>query len=156
MLKTLADFPEIAAPLLVHPTLPFGPTSLVRCPCCNRATTADTVVDVRSAPGTVIRGGGNAKPRDHDWLCDGGLHLVYHHQPNGWTRSKLYRALGAPAVVVRQHRAKELAHEQQRADAANGRPHDAGAAFVAALATLPDNTTALPGTEAPNVKAGAK
>lgn len=156
MLTTIADFPEIAAPLLVYPERPFTATSLVRCPCCGRRVTADSVVDVRAVPGTVIRGGGHRAPQDHDWLCDGGLHLVYHHQPNGWTRSKLYRALGAPAAVVREHRAREIAHAVRLSDAKAGRQHNEGDAYSAALNSLPEGTTALPGTEAPNVSGVAR
>lgn len=149
MLPTLAEVPEIAQPWLVYPDRPFTPTSLVRCPCCGRQVTADTVVDVRTLVGTTIRGGNHQAPRDHDWLCDGGLHLVYHHQPNGWTRSKVYRALGASAAIVLEQRAREIAMDVFRADAKAGRSHRAEQALADARAGLAENTLDLPGTEPP-------
>jgi len=98
--------------------------------------------------------------RDHDWACDGCLHLLVLDGSNDWTWSKLYRALGAPSDIIRYYRAKEIALDEERAshaaDAKLSVDQRVGfnpqIAFEQAYAALPD-TADIPGTEAPDVKA---
>lgn len=106
---------------------PFDPTcrtTPVRSPCCGRRTPADTVLDCRHIKGTVARGGNVRPAKDHDWLCDGCVHLLWRDPSNAWTPSTLFDAMGAPDAIVVHHRARELAREKERADHAACLPHE--------------------------------
>jgi hypothetical protein len=109
MLRTLADFPAIVAQLLVQPDEddPTLPTAMIKAPCCGRHTTAESVIDVRNVPNTVVRAGGIYEPNDHDWLCDGCQFRLIADETNDWTSSKLLEACGAPAQTVNEHVVRE-------------------------------------------------
>lgn len=112
---TLADYPDLVRPLLVKPgSDPTRSTALVFAPCCGRRTPADTIVDVRAIPDTVVRGGGTGEPKDHGWLCDGCLDRLYRDPKNDWTLSKMLEARGAPAVLVNEHKAREWMAQAER------------------------------------------
>lgn len=137
---------------------PTQSTTLVIAPCCGRHTPADTVVSLEGLV-TEIRGG-NCRPKaDLDWGCDGCRNLLIADQSNGWTWSKLYRALGAPPEVIRHERAKELTREAERKSntddallpSVNRTGFRPGEAYESALASLPVNVRELPGTERPDV-----
>jgi hypothetical protein len=110
---------------------------MVVAPCCGRRTAADTVLDVRDVPGTVVRGGGHQPAAEHDWLCDACRGRLIADPSNDWTRSALMSACGAPVDMVREHRARELADDRRRADFAAGRDHRPGDALTEALRSLP-------------------
>lgn len=133
-------------------------TTLVFAPCCGRRTPADTVVSL-SGLVTEIRGG-NIRPKANlDWACDGCRHLLILDQSNSWTWSKLFRALGAPAEVVRHERAREIQQDaEQIAHATDALRPDSqktgfnpGEAYDVALASLPVGVRELLGTERPDV-----
>lgn len=123
MIRTLADFPEIAAPLAVHAAEP-GCILFVYAPCCGRVTAADTVFDVRGVPGTIVGGGGVRPPVDHDWLCDGcRWRLIAQAAANGWTASRFLSACGAHPDTVRAHYLGEQAALAEQLDHQQNRPH---------------------------------
>ena len=112
---TLADYPRLVAPIIVKANGdPRNPLTFVVAPCCGRHTPADTIVDVRSIPGTIVRGGGYRPAEDHDWLCDGCLDRMYREPDNDWTLSKMLEARGAPAALVTEHRAREWMLDAER------------------------------------------
>lgn len=80
-----------------------GPTVTVEAPCCGRRCAADMVVDLRSVAGTT-----------KDWACDGCRWRMIRTPGNGWSRSRLYRALGAPIKDVKLARAKEIVLKRSR------------------------------------------
>jgi hypothetical protein len=137
-MKSLADFPDVAAQFAAHdePTL-AGHVQFVHAPCCGRFTAADTILDVRAVPGTIVAGGGVRPLANHDWLCCGCQDRMIHDVRNAWTRSMLLSACGAPPNDVREHRARELAEDAARTDYAAGRSHRPDAAKAAARAGLP-------------------
>lgn len=138
--------PQEAAALIdqyaVFPALVTGPAYSVYAPCCGRRVAADQVIDARTVPGTVVRG------RDHDWLCDGCWARMIRDPANGWKQSSWFRAVGAPAEVIRNVRAQEVA-EEKIAALPKGTPFNRVAERAAALAALPENTRDLPGTAHP-------
>lgn len=151
---TLADQPALMEKLAVHQRDEFGggvfdatcSTTMVFAPCCGRKTAADTVVSLKGFK-TEIRAGNHRPKKDLDWACDGCLHLLIADQSNGWTWSKLFRALGAPADVIRFHRAQELAREEEVRR--SGEWLDLGELHERAHASLPANVREIPGTEQP-------
>lgn len=167
---TLADDSAECRRLLVLPHLhpedePIPRPARVRAPCCGRKTAADTVIDLRGITGTVLRGGNRNDARDHEWACDGCIELLLHQGPAGkgsppeWSRSALARELGAPASVIREYRAREIAEEainrghredEQRPDNQR-RGVDPGAEYARALASLPEGVRDLPGTARPKL-----
>jgi hypothetical protein len=116
---TIADRPELMRALWVHEGqqhAEFDPScgaTEIFAPCCGRKTAAFTVVALHGLE-TIIRGGNHQPPQDHDWACDGCLHLLILDNSNGWTWSKLYRALGAPAKTIRHYRAQEMQIEAEK------------------------------------------
>jgi hypothetical protein len=110
---------------------------MVTAPCCGRRTAADTILDLRAVPGTVVRAGGHGSPVDHDWLCDGCWNRLVADPRNTWTRSRLMSACGAPPDMVREHYARERAEEMARADCRAGRDHRPEDALEMARAALP-------------------
>lgn len=147
---TLADRPEMVAALAVHRQGldPSCRHSMVKAPCCGRRSPADTIVSLRGLK-TEIRGGNHRRKEDLEWACDGCLHLLIADQSNGWTWSKLFHALGAPHEVIRHHRARELALEQERAAA--GEWFNPQEAYEHAHRSLPHGMRDLPGTERPDI-----
>lgn len=148
--RTLADDPEEMRRFAVHPEA-FDPsltTTPVSAPCCGRRTVADTVVSLHGLE-TEISAGNHQPKRNHDWACDGCLHLLVLDPANDWTRAKLARALGAPHNVIRHERALELVHQAERA--AGDKSFDRKREYEKAHASLPANVRALPGTERPDV-----
>jgi hypothetical protein len=136
---TLADFPDMMRACVADKrehSDPLCSSTLVIAPCCGRKTPADTVLDVRTISGTVVRGGGHQEPRDHEWLCDGCVHILYRDPSNPWTPSSLLEARGAPAALVHEHRAREDAHERMQADFAADRSHEPGKALAEARARI--------------------
>lgn len=149
--RTLADDAKLYRRLAVHPD-DFDPTcrhGLVVAPCCGRRVAADCIVALHGLK-TVIRGGNHRPPKDHDWACTDCLHLLVRDPKNGWTYSKLARALGAPAGAIHHERAKELVHEARLAANKAGQPHSEEQEYAKARASFPDGVRELPGTEAPN------
>jgi hypothetical protein len=138
---------------------PTDPGTQVWAPCCGRRTPAFTIVSLAGLT-TEIKGG-NVRPKANlEWACDGCLHLLILDESNGWTWSKLYRALGAPPDIIRYYRAKEIALDEERASHAAEAKLSAGekvgfnpqTAFEQAFAALPDSAN-IPGTDRPDVKA---
>lgn len=133
-------------------------TTLVFAPCCGRRTPADTVVSLEGLV-TEIRGGNTRPKANLDWACDGCRHLLIADLSNDWTWSKLFRALDAPAEVIRHERARELQREaEQKSNDDNARlpsmdrtAFKPGEAYENALASLPVDARELPGTERPDV-----
>lgn len=158
----LADQPVLMRQFWAHEGeeyAQFDPScaaTTVFAPCCGRKTAAFTVVSLQGLK-TVIRGGNHLPPRDHDWACDGCLHLLILDVSNGWTWSKLYRALGAPAEIIRYYRAKEMQLDAENighaADALRPPLERLGVnpqtEFEKAYASLAAGIRELPGTEAP-------
>lgn len=159
---TLADRPGLMLEYWARagdPNAEFDPTlstTLVFAPCCGRRTPADTVVSLEGLV-TEIRGG-NFRPKANlDWACDGCRHLLILDESNDWTWSKLYRALDAPAEVIRHERARELQIEAEviahAEDALKPSIERIGinptVAYETALATLPIGERDLAGTELP-------
>jgi len=137
-MKTLASFPALVAPCLVFEN--GDPTCShveVIAPCCGRKTAADSILDVRDAPGTVVAGGGHLPPKDHDWLCDGCRHRLYADPSNDWTRSRLYSAVGSDPEHVRMLHARELADQAAYWDHAHRGEHRPGDTLDAILVSLP-------------------
>ena len=91
----------------VFPAAAQGTTYSVTAPCCGRRTAADSVLDTRAVPGTVVRGA------DQPWLCDACWTRMVRR--GGWRRSDLWGALGAPADVVEEHRIRERMAERIQA-----------------------------------------
>jgi hypothetical protein len=161
---TLADRPELMREMWVHAGqqhAEFDPScgaTQVFAPCCGRKTAAFTVVSLHGLT-TVIRGGNHLPPQDHDWACDGCLHLLILDNSNGWTWSKLYRALGAPADIIRHYRAEELmlaAEKKAHADDGARAPHlrvgvNPQLEYEKAHASLPAGVREIPGTDRPDV-----
>lgn len=138
MMRTLASFPDLVRQVLVHED--SDPTCghiEVYAPCCGRRTAADSILDVRDVPTTIVRGGNFLPPRDHGWLCDGCRQLLYIDPSNEWTRSRLYSAVGSDPEHVRRLHANELLAQVQYWDHATMRGHDATAAIEVILASLP-------------------
>lgn len=109
-MKTFAAARALVIAALISPTDdPTIPWVEVYAPCCGRRTAADSILDVRAVPGTVVRGGGHQAPRDHEWLCDGCRQRLYADRGNDWTRSRLYSAVGSDPDHVRFLYARELA-----------------------------------------------
>lgn len=138
MIRTLADFPELARMHAVHPEEPEPDcVCFVVAPCCGRRTPADTVFDVRHVPGTIVSSG-VAAPRDHDWLCDAcRWRLCASAATNGWTASRFLSACGAAPETVRAHYLGEIAHLVELMDHAQGTPHSIEATRVILDAQLP-------------------
>ena len=138
MIRTLADFPEIAATFAAHKEPPEpGCVLFVIAPCCGRRTAADTVFDVRGVPGTVVSGG-VAVAKDHDWLCDGcRWRLVAAAASNGWTHSRFLAACGAHPDTVRQHYLGEIAALVEQMDHAQGREHSRDDTLIILNAQFP-------------------
>jgi hypothetical protein len=161
---TIADRPELMRQLWVHEGqqhAEFDPScgaTEIFAPCCGRKTAAFTVVALHGLE-TIIRGGNHQPPQDHDWACDGCLHLLILDESNGWTWSKLYRALGAPAGIIRHYRAKEIEHDEEMkshaADATRAPDQRTGfnpqVAYEKAHASLPAGVREIPGTDRPDV-----
>lgn len=149
--RTLADDSALMRKLAVHRD-GFDSAcrhSLVVAPCCGRHVAADAIISLHGLK-TEIRGGGFQAKRDHDWACtDGCLHHLLADPSNGWTKSNLLRALGAPAETIRHERARELAHEAMAQAHAKGHGANPGDEYEKALASLPANVRELRGTEAP-------
>jgi len=127
--RTLADEPELMRRFWADAKRgkvfdASNPSTMVLAPCCGRRTPADTVIDCRAIPGTIVRGGNWQEEKDHDWLCDGCVHILYRDPAKGWPRWKLLEARGAPAAHVQEHRARHLAYQTQVADSRAGRPHE--------------------------------
>lgn len=148
-IEALDGSPEARAALLdtvaVYPGQEVRPTMSVTAPCCGRRTAADTVIDARGVPGSVVRG------VDLPYLCDACWTRMIRSPDNGWTRSKWWRALGADAETIRQHRAREVAEQaiQRARDAGEGyRRHEL---VQEALSGLPSGVRDLPGTERPPI-----
>lgn len=140
MIRTLADFPDVARSLAVHPGDEPEPGCIlfVVAPCCGRRTAADTVFDVRGVSGTVVSGGGIAAPRDHDWLCDGcRQRLTAAAATNGWTASRFLSACGAHPDTVRQHYLGEIAALAEFMDHAQDTPHSIEETRAIIAAQLP-------------------
>lgn len=139
--KTLADSPDIMFLHRAHrePWAVFDRecrTTDVVAPCCGRVTAANSVLDVRGVPGTVVRGAGHRRPKDQDWLCDGCAHRMVLEPDNDWQMSTLLEKAGAVDAVVIHHRSRERARDLERADHAAGRPHKPQRAWDAAHATV--------------------
>lgn len=152
---TLADRPALMqryyvrakeAPDTFDPSLR---TTFVFAPCCGRRTPADTVVSLAGL-NTPICGGNRLPKTNLDWACDGCRHLLILDTSNGWTWSKLYRALGAPAEVVRRERARELVRVAEQTAKIARVAFRPGDEYQAALNSLPADTTNVPGTERPD------
>lgn len=112
---TLAQRPDLMRRLAARPET-FDVScahTMVYAPCCGRKTPADTVVSLEGLK-TEIRGGNHLPKRDHDWACDGCLHLLIHDEENGWTWSNLFATLGAPDVAIRHYLALEVLGEAER------------------------------------------
>jgi hypothetical protein len=127
--KTLADFPDLMFAARVHRDA-FAvfdqtcPSTEVFAPCCGRRTAADSILDVRDVKGTVVRGGGHQPAKDHDWLCDGCRHRLYHDSPGGWTPVKLMTACRARPETIRSLKIHERLAELAREDSNAGRAHE--------------------------------
>lgn len=131
--KTLADEPELMRRFWADAERgktfdATKSTTMVFAPCCGRRTAADTVIDCRSIQGTIVRGANVRPAADHDWLCDGCVHILYRDQGNDWTLSKMLIARGAPSALVDEHRLRELVEADARAEFAQGGIHDPTAA----------------------------
>jgi hypothetical protein len=151
--KTLADAPEICGTLLAkeYPTdQPLPAAAMVYTPCCGMRSTADSVIDLRGLDGTTAKVRGRGRVVDLDWACGGCYDLiVWGERGNGWTRSNLARALGAPAHAIKQLRAEEMAQEARAEAERSGKAVSPLAEIRRALASLPDGRRSLPGTDAP-------
>lgn len=147
---SLADHPQAMRSVAVHRD-GFDEScahSLVVAPCCGRHRRADSIVALHGLK-TVIKGGNHLPARDHNWACTDCLDLLVRDPSNGWTWSKLYRALGADAGTIRHHRARELQVEEEKADHAAGRGHNPQESFEKHHAALASGVRELPGTEPP-------
>ena len=125
--------------------MPFRPSMSVLCPTCGRKTSADAVLDTRAITDTIVSPLGRSKRAraDADWLCDGCWSALVRDKRNGWTESRLLRAVGAPRDVVLEVRAKEIARAKVLRD--GGNQHDE---YLKAFAELP-STGEVPGTQHP-------
>ena len=123
--------------------MPFRPSMSVLCPTCGRKTSADAVLDTRAVTDTIVSPLGHSKRVDADWLCDGGASALVRDKRNGWTESRLLRAVGFPRDVVLEVRAKEIARAKVQRD--GGNMHEE---YTKAFAELP-TTGEVPGTEHP-------
>ena len=101
--KTLADDTESLQELLTEPREDPPPSATVEAPCCGRECGADMVVDSRGVPGV-----------GRNWLCDACRAELLRDPSNEWTKPRLFRAMGAPAAVVRKERVRELVEERRR------------------------------------------
>lgn len=110
---TLADDGAVAKEHLTDPEKPVSPTAEVFAPCCGRRCAADMVTDLRGLTGTTVRPGGKRPPEDIQWACDACYRRVSASRRNGWKRSSLARALGAPDAELRQIRAQEMVREKR-------------------------------------------
>lgn len=159
---TLADRSALMRELAVHKTN-FDPScghTLVWAPCCGRRTPADTIVSLHGLR-TEIRAGNHLPKRDHDWACDGCLHLLVLDDSNGWSWSNLFAALGAPDHIVRHHLAQEIEREARldtnRRDADRQRQGLEPAGFnpqeiyETAHEHLPLDLSTIPATRRPDV-----
>ena len=113
-------------------TIGHGEAPTIQAPCCGRRTDPDSVLDVRMVPGI-----------GHDFLCDACQHRLIADGRNGWTRSRLARAAGLGWPEIREHRIRELLHEEVRRE---GRI-DRRTALARIEATTPARD--IPDTEAP-------
>jgi hypothetical protein len=112
-MKSLAHYPELVAPLRVHPEpIESGCLVEVYAPCCGRRTFADSILDVRAVPNTIVQGA-HQPAQDHDWLCHDCRWRLYVDPANDWTPSRLCSAVGAAADVVREQYAHELAAQAE-------------------------------------------
>lgn len=142
MPETLADEMALARQLKVHPDSPDRPSMTVFAPCCGRRVSADMVADLRGIPDTVARPAGRGAPQDLEFACDGCRWRV--ERSGDWTPSRLMRARGYPWATIKQQRAKELAHEEDRSSSG---PFRMDLAVQRYMDELPD--TDIPGTEPP-------
>lgn len=146
---TLATSAELRARLVdaYAPDEEVPPMARVRARCCGAVVPAAAVRVLAGVPDTTCKPGGRRARRDLDEACDGCFELVIADRSNGWTRSKLARAQGAPAEAIRELRAMELRDE------ACTRAGEKGASPLAELerarAALPVGRRDLPGTEPP-------
>ena len=131
--------------LLDEAEMPFRPSMSVLCPTCGRKRSADAVLDTRAIPHTVVSPLGQSKRKrvNADWLCDGDASALIRDKRNGWTESRLLRAVGEPREVVLEVRAKEIARAKVQRE--GGNMHEE---YVVAIAALPASGE-VPGTEHP-------
>ena len=131
--------------LLDEAEMPFRPSMSVLCPTCGRKRSADAVLDTRAIQHTVVSPLGQSKQLrgDADWLCDGCWSSLIRDKRNGWTESRLLRAVGEPGEVVLEVRAKEIARAKVLRD--GGNMHEE---YSKAFAELP-TTGDVPDTEHP-------
>lgn len=135
--ETLADDPEAFREHLKGDREDPPPAATVLSPCCGKERAADMIVDARSIPGI-----------DADWLCDGCRGNLLRG-PNDWTRPKLFRAMGAPAEVVRTERVRELVGERRKAAMERGEDFHSREALEAVQSEV--SSTGMPaGTEPPS------
>ena len=103
------------------------------------------MLDTRAIPHTVVSPLGQSKQLrvDADWLCDGCWSSLVRDKRNGWTESRLLRAVGESREVVLEVRAKEIARAKVLRD--GGNMHEE---YLVAFAALPA-TGEVPGTGHP-------
>lgn len=149
---TLVDRPALMKQLAADPDhfASACTTTPVWAPCCGRKTAADTVVSLAGLK-TEISGGNHQPKRDHDWACDGCLHLLVADQSNGWTWSNLFNALGAPDDVLRHYVAVEACREANLAASKRGEWFNEGEVYDLVYSSLPVNLKSDRATQRPDV-----
>ncbi len=154
-MKTIADDQAWLRLHLAYPERhpegePVPRWARVLAPCCRAECAADSVLDLRGCGGTFFRAGSRHAELDHDAACTGCLFLLLYVSGGGWTLSRIARAHGEPAEVVRHLRALELRAAAEREAGNAERPFDPNAEYERALASLPSDGRAIPGTEPPS------